>query len=136
MNPARPIDLDANILIRFVLGEKVPALLAAHAATIDFLAPDTAFEEARSHLPTSLRARGVDDTGQAAGLAALEAVTDVITVVPASETREIGRWWPARCSSAALCPVWTEDKDFYGIGVATWPIALVELYFSEGQAEH
>ena len=42
--PARPIVLDANILIRFVLGEKVPALLAAHAAMIDFLAPDSAFE--------------------------------------------------------------------------------------------
>lgn len=37
--PARPIVLDANILIRFVLGDKVPALLAAHAAAIDFLAP-------------------------------------------------------------------------------------------------
>lgn len=41
--PARPIILDANILIRCVLGEKVPALQAAYAATIDFLAPDTAF---------------------------------------------------------------------------------------------
>ena len=30
--------LDANILIRFVLGEKVPALLAARTATINFLA--------------------------------------------------------------------------------------------------
>ena len=40
--PARPIVLDANILIRFVLYEKVAALLAAHAASIDFLAPDTA----------------------------------------------------------------------------------------------
>ena len=64
--PARPIVLDANILIRFVLGEKVPALLAAHAATIDFLAPDTAFEEARKHLPTILLARGDDGTGAAA----------------------------------------------------------------------
>lgn len=40
---ARPIILDANILIRCVLGEKVPALLGAHAATIDFLTPDTKF---------------------------------------------------------------------------------------------
>jgi hypothetical protein len=39
--PARPIVLDANILIRSVLGEKVPALLASHAATIDFLASTT-----------------------------------------------------------------------------------------------
>jgi len=82
--PARPIVLDANILIRFVLGEKVPALLAAHAATIDFLAPDTAFEEARKHLPTILLARGDDGTGEAAAMDELEAVTTIVTPVPAS----------------------------------------------------
>ena len=82
--PARPIILDANILIRFVLGEKVPALLTAHAATIDFLAPDTAFEEARKHLPTILRARGDDGTGEAAALDELDAVTAIVTPVPVS----------------------------------------------------
>ena len=32
---ARPIVLDANILIRFVLGEKVPASHAARDAVVD-----------------------------------------------------------------------------------------------------
>jgi hypothetical protein len=82
--PARPIVLDANILIRFVLGEKVPTLMAVHAATVDFLAPDTAFEEARQHLPTILRARGDDGTGEAAALEKLDAVTAIVTPVPAS----------------------------------------------------
>ena len=81
---ARPIILDANILIRCVLGEKVPALLAAHAATIDFLAPDTAFEEARKHLPTILLARGDDGTSVVAALDELNAVTAIVTPVPAS----------------------------------------------------
>jgi hypothetical protein len=40
---ARPIILDANILIRCVLGVRVSALLAAHTTQIDFLAPDIAF---------------------------------------------------------------------------------------------
>ena len=82
--PARPIVLDANILIRFVLGEKVPALLTAHAATIDFLAPDTAFDEARKHLPAILRARGGDGTAEAAALDELDAVTAIVTPVPVS----------------------------------------------------
>ena len=49
MKAAHLIVLDANILIRYVLGEKVPALLAAYSASVDFLAPDTAYAEARQH---------------------------------------------------------------------------------------
>ena len=82
--PARPIILDANILIRCVLGEKVPALLAAHTDAIDFLAPDTAFEEARKHLPTILLERGDDGTSVVAALDELNAVTAIVTPVPAS----------------------------------------------------
>ena len=152
MKPARPIILDANILIRFVLGDKVPALLAAHATTIDFLAPDTAFEEARKHLPTILRARGDDGTGEAAALEALDAVTAIVTPVPASSYESmqaqalarIGRRdahdWPVlACALLLSCPVWTEDQDFFGTGVATWTTARVELYLSDpntGPAEH
>lgn len=36
-------------------------------------------------------------------------------------------------------PIWTEDRDFFGTGVATWKTALVELYFADaepGPAEH
>lgn len=81
---ARPIVLDANILIRFVLGEKVPAWLAAHAATMDFPAPDAPFDEARKHLPAILRARGDNGTGEAAALVKLDAGTAIVTPVPAS----------------------------------------------------
>jgi predicted nucleic acid-binding protein len=27
------------------------------------------------------------------------------------------------------CPIWTEDQDFFRIGVATWTTDKVELYF-------
>ena len=150
--PARAIVLDANILIRFVLGEKVPALLATYAATIDFLAPDTAFEEARQHLPTILRARGDDGTAEAAALHELDAVTAIVKPVPASSygptraaalarigPRDPEDWPVLACALLLNCPVWTEDKDFFGTGVATWTTALVELYFTEpdpGLAEH
>jgi hypothetical protein len=43
--------------IRFVLGEKLAALLAVHAATIDFLAPDTALEEATAKSASSVQVR-------------------------------------------------------------------------------
>jgi hypothetical protein len=39
--------LDANILIRAVLASRVLSLLRKHAGQMAFLAPDTAFQEAR-----------------------------------------------------------------------------------------
>lgn len=78
------IVLDANILVRFAIGRQVPRLLAAYAATVDFLAPDTAFAEARRNLPTILRARGHAGIRGTATLAALDVAADIVTAVPAS----------------------------------------------------
>ena len=49
--------LDANILIRAVLGSRVLSLLRKYADQVEFLAPDTAFEEAREWLPEVLERR-------------------------------------------------------------------------------
>jgi PIN domain-containing protein len=51
--------LDANILIRAALGKRVRALLAEYGNKVQFFAPDTAFAEARKHLPTVLERRKV-----------------------------------------------------------------------------
>jgi len=29
------------------------------------------------------------------------------------------------------CPIWTEDKDFFGIGIATWNSQNVEIYLMQ-----
>ncbi len=47
----RAIVLDANILIRAVLGKRVREPLIEHAATVKFFAPDVAYADARKHLP-------------------------------------------------------------------------------------
>lgn len=112
------------------------------------LAPDTAFEEARQHLPTILRARGDDGTGEAAALDKLEAAMAIITPIPASSyepmrvpalarigPRDPHDWQVLACALLLRCPVWTEDRDFFGTGVATWTTALVELYFTEPDPE-
>jgi predicted nucleic acid-binding protein len=51
--------LDANILIRAVLGFSVLWLLLKYADQVEFLAPDSAFQEAREHLPEILERRNV-----------------------------------------------------------------------------
>ncbi len=50
----RAIVLDANILVRAVLGERVRRLIMDHAKNVSFFAPDAAFAEAREHLPVLL----------------------------------------------------------------------------------
>lgn len=42
--------LDANILVRAVLGSKVLLLLREYAGKVEFLAPHTAFQEARERI--------------------------------------------------------------------------------------
>ena len=141
---ARVIVLDANILVRAVLGSRVPELLAAHAAQATFLAPDIALDEAREHLPTVMAKRGKSAEEIHAALEKLDALARVIVPVPAESylpfrDRALARIgprdredWPAlACALAADCPVWTEDTDFFGAGVATWTTASVELLFTE-----
>lgn len=144
--------LDANILIRFAIGRQVPRLLATYAATVDFLAPDTAFVEAKRNLPTILRARGHPGVGEAATLAALDAAADIITAVPASSyepmraaalerigPRDPDDWPVLACALLLNCPIWTEDRDFFGVGVPIWTTARVEVYFTDpdpGAAQH
>ncbi|WP_336629758.1 MULTISPECIES: PIN domain-containing protein [unclassified Microbacterium] len=37
--------------------------------------------------------------------------------------------WPIVAAALALdCPIWTEGKDFFGAGVATWTSGPVEIY--------
>jgi len=39
--------------------------------------------------------------------------------------------WPVLATALALdCPIWTEDTDFFGCGVATWTTDRVELYLA------
>ena len=37
--------------------------------------------------------------------------------------------WPIAAAALVLdCPIWTEDKDFFGAGIPTWTSDLVEIY--------
>jgi predicted nucleic acid-binding protein len=141
---ARAIVVDANILVRAVLGSRVPELLTAHAAQAIFLAPDIAFDEAREHLPTVLAKRGRSAEAIQAALEKLETLAHVIVPVPAESylpfrDRALARiwrrdpedWQVLACALAADCPIWTEDADFFGAGVATWTTLSVELFFTE-----
>ena len=50
----KAIVLDANILIRAVLGKRVRALILGNADSVQFFAPDVAYADARKYLPALL----------------------------------------------------------------------------------
>lgn len=55
----RSLVLDANILIRAVLGKRVGQLIEQYVGDVDLFAPDTAFVEAEEHLPQLCTKRGL-----------------------------------------------------------------------------
>jgi predicted nucleic acid-binding protein len=131
--------LDANILIRAVLGLRVFLLISRYAERVALVAPDTAFDEARAKLPAILQHRKVP---VAEGLATLESLgASIQSLAPKiylpfeaiARQRLVRRDeddWPMLASALALdCPIWTEDTDFFGCGVATWTSDRIELYF-------
>lgn len=138
MSPRRGLVLDANILIRAVLGRRVLSLLDAYEDSIEFYAPDVCFEDAGKYLPTLLASRGDDPQ---IGSAVLDQIRLLVTPVdralyqhlePLARRRVAIRDeedWPVVAVALLLdLPIWTEDKDFFGSGVATWTTDRVELY--------
>jgi len=130
--------VDANILIRAVLGVRVRSLIVKYGAAVDLFAPDTAWAEAREHLPLILGKRGVPVE---AGMSLLDSLEEIVQPVefetygsfePAARTRLASRDpddWPVLATALALnSPIWTEDNDFFGAGVATWTTDRVELF--------
>jgi predicted nucleic acid-binding protein len=127
-----------------VLGNRVWQILETHAGKAKFFAPDTAFIEARAHLPKILQKRGLNPDMALAivdKLPALIASVDVNIYGPLEATAR--RRLRARdeddsrilATALALeCPIWTEDADFFGTGVATWTTDRVELLLSEAES--
>ena len=137
---AKSLGLDANILIRAVLGTRAAQHIRSYAPTVIFLTVEEAFEDAATYLPEVLARRGLDETTQAAlqKLAALRRVIEVIPtellahLEPLARERLRGRDeddWPYLALALLLdCPLWTEDRDFFGCGIPLWTTDRVEIY--------
>jgi predicted nucleic acid-binding protein len=138
--------LDANILIRAVHGKRVRYVLTKYGGAAGFLAPDTAFAEVREHLPAVLFDR---NESVEAGLMTLDAIAAIVQRVDSSSysqfesvarrrmaRRDIDDWPVLAAALAFQCPIWTEDADFFGAGVATWTSDRIEMFFeTEAKSE-
>jgi predicted nucleic acid-binding protein len=133
------IVLDANILIRAVLGRRVRRLLEDYTPHgIRFYAPDVAFADAQKYLPPLLLKRGKPAGDVPATLRYLQSLVQLVEEesygIYEDEARKRlkGRDeddWPVVAAALALgCAVWTEDTNFFGTGVAVWTSNRIEIF--------
>lgn len=133
--------LDANILIRATLGMRVRSLVEAHCERVAFFVAEASLLEAEKNLGEIAAARGIAapiwrdvlarvmDTVQTIPLDALEpAQVEARARIGVRDPDD----WPTLAAALLLeCPIWTEDRDFFGSGVSTWTTATVERFLRE-----
>jgi predicted nucleic acid-binding protein len=135
--PNRTLIVDANILVRAVLGKRIREVIEAYAEHVSFVVPEVAFAEAEEHLPVLVIKRGNDPEKALTFLHTLGRLVEVIGSdvygefeAQARERRGQGdpEDWPVLAAALALgCPIWTEYTDFFGCGVATWTSSTVRM---------
>jgi predicted nucleic acid-binding protein len=143
MNPRTGLVLDANIFMRAVLGRRVRELLERYEYSTTFYSPDVCFDDARQYLRRVLEKRGLEPES---GLAILEQISQLVLPVDRSlygdyerlareriETRDPDDWPVVAVALMLDLPIWTEDQDLFGSGVATWTTDRVEVYLKAGQ---
>jgi len=141
--PGKALAVDANILVRAVLGKRVREVIETYADEVSFFVPDVALAEAEEHLPALVIQHGGDSERALRLLRTLAGLMEVIgSDVYGEFEREarerLGQRGPGRlpllATALALgCPIWTEDTDFFGCGVATWTSSSVRTYLRSRQ---
>lgn len=133
--------VDANILIRAVLGQRVRRLIDEGCDEVAFYVAEANYDEAVHYLAELAPARGISDE---VWQAALNSVMAAIQIVAQDEllpleaeakariARRDIRDWPAVAAAMQFdCPVWTEDQDFFGAGVSTWTTETVGIFLRQ-----
>jgi predicted nucleic acid-binding protein len=138
MSTRKGIVLDANILIRAVFGTRVRVILESFEESASFFSPDACFQDAREYIPDVAAQRGIE---QSASFLVLDSIRQIVESVDRSlyeAYEQLARErvsprdpedWPVAAVALLLgIPIWTEDQDFFGTGIASWTTDKVELY--------
>jgi predicted nucleic acid-binding protein len=139
--PSRALVVDANILVRAVLGRRVREVFETYVGNVSFFVPEHAYAEAEEHLVALVIKRGGDPERALALLRSLGRLVELIGSEVYGEFEAQARErlarrdpedWPMLAAALALgCPIWTEDTDFFGCGVATWTSDRVRMFLRE-----
>ncbi len=140
MPATKKLILDANILVRAVLGNKVRDLIQEFSPMTQFFTPDLCLGDAVKYLPILFQKRSLPPDE---ALAVLAGLTHMIEIIDADDysgyaveakqriaARDVNDWPIVAAAMLLDCPIWTEDNDFFGCGVATWTTDRVHLFLS------
>lgn len=135
----RALVLDANILTRAVLGPRVRNLILDNAEKVRFFVPEVCLADAKKYLPGILSDKGLDPS------LAVDVLDSLIKHIQPLENEWLEDFeksarermekrdrddWPVLAAALALdCPIWTQDADFFGVGVVTWSTQHIESFF-------
>ena len=136
--PVSALAIDANILIRAVLGKKVRSLIETYSPITLFIVPEPAYRDAEHYAAAVITKRG----GDAEPI--LELLRRLVSLIEVIGPDAYGKFeaeakmrlatrdpedWPMLAAALAFdCPIWTEDTDFFGCGVPTWTSDRVEFF--------
>jgi predicted nucleic acid-binding protein len=141
--PGKALVIDANILVRAVLGRRVREIIETYSEQASFFVPEVAYAEAEEHVPSLVIRRGGDFEKAVRFLRSLRGLVELIGCEVYSDFESTARErlgdrdpedWPILASALAIgCPIWTEDTDFFGCGVPTWTTSRVEVFLRDPQ---
>lgn len=133
--------LDANILIRAVLGKKVRNFLIQFADSVSFFVPDICWQDAEKYLPMLFAKRHLSAESALELLVHLKGLLQIVdhTIYHEHEIeakkriqqRDIDDWQVIATALLFDCPIWTEDKDFFGSGIPTWTTDRISVFFEK-----
>ena len=136
---SKTIVLDANILFRAVLGNKVPTFLANYQNDVRYFTPSYCYVELEKYLPkiaenNNLPLEQILNTVEKLKQVVIPLQDEIYQHVEAEarnriESRDENDWPIVALAMALNCPIWTEDKDFFGTGLPIWNSRNVEISF-------
>lgn len=131
--------LDANILVRAVLGNQVRSHLLTFKNRVDFFTPDICVEEVEKHLPAIFKKRGMTAELPLEVFSNIKYLLQIIDksiyqerIIEAQQRikdRDMHDWPVIATALLFNCPIWTEDNDFFGVGIPVWTTNRIHLFF-------
>ena len=142
MSSSRAVVVDANILLRAIFGKRVSGVLSKFE-NAEFYTPEHCLQEARKNVPIIAKRKKVDTPSV---LQLLDELLEEGMILPIDHNsydglreRALSRTakhdptdWPVIAVALLLsAPIWTEDRDFFGTGIATWTTDRIEIYLRD-----
>lgn len=138
MTRKKGLVLDANILLRAVVGQRVRYLLEKYEDLATFFTPDVCLRDAQRYLGELCTRKHLEID---VAISVVEQIAEIVEVVDASlyddykvtaqarmQLRDPDDWPVAAVALLLDFPIWTEDQDFFGCGIPVWTTDRIELY--------